>query len=312
MKNLEPFRLSIQKRFDLKNSEFLKRLREGSLLFDGAMGTELIRRGLSPGECPETWNLKHPEIVKEIHRSYFEAGSEVVTTNSFGGHPVKLKAYGLENRVKELNYEAARIACEVRGKGKFVVGSLGPAGKFLKPYGPLEEAELEEGFYLQASALVSGGVDGLLVETMYDLREALVALRACQRAGSDLPIIVTMTFQRTPRGFFTLMGQKAADCLERLEKEGADATGANCTLTSSEMAELAPVLRQATSLPLLLQPNAGQPATDKKGELVYSQSIDDFVAPLKKIIEAGVQAVGGCCGTTPDYIRQLAQFIYQK
>lgn len=296
----------------MKNSEFLKRLKEGWLLFDGAMGTELIRRGLSKGECPESWNLKRPEIIKEIHCSYFEAGAEVVTTNSFGGHPVKLKAYGLENKVKELNYEAARIACEVRDRGKFVVGSLGPAGKFLKPYGPLDEAELEEGFYLQASALVSGGVDGLLVETMYDLREALVALRACRLVGSDLPILVTMTFQKTPRGFFTLMGQKAADCLEKLEKEGADATGANCTLTSSEMAELAPALRQATSLPLLIQPNAGQPATDEKGELVYSQSIDDFIAPFKKIIEAGVQAVGGCCGTTPDYIRRLAQSIHQK
>lgn len=296
----------------MKDSPFLKKLKEGRVLFDGAMGTELMRRGLAKGECPETWNLNYPEKVKEIHRLYFEAGAQVVTTNSFGGHPVKLKAYGLEDKAKELNYAAARNAVAVRGKGQFVAGSLGPAGKFLKPYGPLDEKELEEGFYLQALALASGGVDALLIETMYDLREAAVALRACQQACSNLPVIVTMTFQRTPKGFFTLMGQKAADCLQKLEKEGADATGTNCTLTSAEMAELAPILRKATSLPLIMQPNAGQPTIDERGELKYSQSIEEFVAPFEKIMEAGVQAVGGCCGTTPDYIKRLAQLINQR
>lgn len=296
----------------MKELPFLKKIKEGLILFDGAMGTELMRRGLAKGECPESWNLNYPEKVKEIHRLYFEAGAQVVTTNSFGGHPVKLKAYGLEDKAKELNYAAARNAVAVKSQGQFVAGSLGPAGKFLKPYGPLDESELEEGFYLQALALASGGVDALLIETMYDLREAVVALRACQQACSTLPILVTMTFQRTPKGYFTLMGQKAADCLERLEKEGAEATGTNCTLTSAEMAELAPILRQATSLPLIMQPNAGQPTIDEKGELKYSQSIEEFVAPFEKIIEAGVQAIGGCCGTTPEYIRRLAQLINQR
>ncbi len=284
-------------------------MREERILFDGAMGTELMRRGLSKGECPETWNLSFPEKVQEIHQLYFEAGAQVITTNSFGGHPVKLKAYGLEDRAEELNRAAARIAVAIKGEGQFVAGSLGPAGKFLKPFGPLEENELEEGFYLQALALASGGVDALLIETMYDLREAIVALRACQKACPKIPVMVTMTFQRTPKGFFTLMGQKATECMQLLEREGADAVGANCTLTSADMAELAPLLRQATSLPLIIQPNAGQPALDEKGELKYSQSIEEFVAPFEKIIEAGVQAIGGCCGTTPEYIRRLAQIL---
>lgn len=296
----------------MKDSPFLKKIRQGQILFDGAMGTELMRRGLSKGECPETWNLDYPDKVKEIHRLYFEAGAQVVTTNSFGGHPVKLKAYRLEDKARELNYAAARNAVAVKGKDQFVAGSLGPAGKFLKPYGPLEESELEEGFYLQALALAAGGVDALLIETMYDLREAIVALRACQKACSNLPVMVTMTFQYTPKGFFTLMGQKASDCLQRLEKEGAEATGTNCTLTSTEMAELAPILRQATSLPLIMQPNAGQPTVNEKGELNYGQSIEEFVAPFEKIIEAGVQVIGGCCGTTPEYIRRLTQIINRR
>lgn len=292
----------------MRNSLFLQKLREGLLLFDGAMGTELIRRGLTKGECPELWNLTHPDKIKEIHLAYYEAGAQVITTNTFGGHPVKLKAYGLENKVKELNQAAAKIACEIKGNNQFVVGSIGPAGKILRPYGPLEEKEAEEGFYQQAVALASGGLDALLIETMYDLREALIALRACRRACS-LPVLVTMTFQRTPRGFFTIMGQKAEECLKQLAEEGADALGSNCTLDSSQMAELVPLLRQETSLPLIIQPNAGQPSTGPQGELIYSQSIEDFVAPFKKIIAAGVQAIGGCCGTNPDYIRRLAQLI---
>ncbi|MCX7973598.1 MAG: homocysteine S-methyltransferase family protein [Candidatus Aminicenantes bacterium] len=295
----------------LKDSLFLEKIRQGPVLFDGAMGTELIRRGLTKGECPESWNLFHPDKVKEIHLSYFKAGATVITTNSFGGHPVKLQSYGLADKTEELNRAAARIACEVRQKGQFVVGSLGPAGKIIQPYGPLKEAEAEEGFYRQAKALASEDLDGLLIETMYDLREALIALRACRQACS-LPIIVTMTFQRTPRGFFTLMGQKVEECLSKLEIEGADGVGANCTLTSREMAELTLLLRSSTSLPLIIQPNAGQPIISPKGDLLYSQSIEDFVAPFKQILEAGVQAIGGCCGTNPDYIRRLAQLINQR
>ncbi len=155
-------------------------------------------------------------------------------------------------------------------------------------------------------------MDALLIETMYDLKEAVAALRACQQACPTLPVMVTMTFQRTPKGFFTLMGQKPADCLQRLETEGADAAGANCSLTSQEMAELAPILRQATSLPLIVQPNAGQPIPDEKGELKYSQSIEEFVVPFRKIIEVGVQAIGGCCGTSPEYIKRLVQLNNQR
>lgn len=274
------------------------------------MGTQLIKRGLGRGECPESWNLSHPEIVQEIHQSYWQAGSQVVTTNSFGGHPLKLRAHGLEAKARELNTTAGLLASRLKKDGQFVAGSMGPAGKFLKPYGPLEENELEEGFTLQAAALAEGGVDCLLIETMYDLREALCGLRAAKK--TSLPVLVTMTFQRTARGFFTLMGQKPEACLQALEENGADGVGANCTLTSEEMAELVPLLRASTSLPLLIQPNAGQPKSSLEGELIYSQSIEEFVAPFEKIIRHGVQAVGGCCGTTPAHLARLKSLIRQE
>ncbi len=293
-------------------ASLLEELKKGVLLFDGAMGTELMRHGLVKGECPETWNLSHPEVVEEIHRRYFQAGSQVVTTNSFGGHPVKLEAHGLAKEADKLNQAAARLASRAKKEGQFAAGSMGPAGKLMKPYGPLEASELEEGFFLQASALAEGGVDAILIETMYDLREAICALRGAKRASSSLPVMVTMTFQRTPRGFFTLMGQKVSDCLTQLEAEGADAVGANCTLTSQDMSELAPLLRASTSLPILVQPNAGQPLPGPEGELIYAQTIDEFIAPFAKIIQAGVQAVGGCCGTTPDHISHLACFLGRK
>lgn len=273
------------------------------------MGTQLISRGLARGECPETWNLTHPDAVEEIHKSYWHAGSDVVTTNSFGGHPVKLQAHGLAADAKKLNLAAARLASRLKKDGQFVAGSMGPAGKFLKPYGPLEESELEAGFRLQAAVLFEGGVDVLLIETMYDLREALCALKAARAVAPSLPVLVTMTFQRTGRGFFTLMGDKPEACLKSLEDNTADGVGANCSLTSQDMADLVPILRAATSLPLLIQPNAGQPKISPAAELIYSQTVEEFVAPFEKILKAGVQAIGGCCGTTPQHIERLKSLV---
>ncbi|MGQ9577636.1 MAG: homocysteine S-methyltransferase family protein [Candidatus Aminicenantales bacterium] len=293
----------------MNKQAFLTRLTEGVLLFDGAMGTQLLRRGLARGECPETWNLTHSDAVEEIHKSYWHAGSDVVTTNSFGGHPIKLRAHGLAAEAKKLNLAAARLASRLKKDGQFVAGSMGPAGKFLKPYGPLEESELEAGFRLQAAALFEGGVDVLLIETMYDLREALCALKAARAVAPSLPVLVTMTFQRTGRGFFTLMGDKPEACLKSLEDNSADGVGANCTLTSQDMAYLVPILRAATSLPLLIQPNAGQPKISPAGELIYSQTVEEFVAPFEKILKAGVQAIGGCCGTTPQHIERLKSLV---
>jgi 5-methyltetrahydrofolate--homocysteine methyltransferase len=278
------------------------------MLLDGAMGTELMRAGLGRGECPEAWNVDRPEAVKDIERRYYEAGSDAVVTNTFGGNPIKLAAYGLERRCREFNLAGARLAREVRPEGCFVGGDLGPTGKFLKPMGDYEESRFEESFVVQAAALNEGAVDFFIIETMYDLREALCAVRACRKASS-LPVFATMTFNKSPRGFFTLMGDSPSKCLKALEQEGAAAVGANCSLDSEAMVELVKVMHPETGLPLIAQPNAGQPHVLGGREMIYSQSREDFVRHIVRIIEYGAQVVGGCCGTDPETIRRLAEVL---
>lgn len=279
-----------------------------TVLLDGAMGTELMARGLAQGEVPETWNIARPESVKEVHVAYFAAGADVVTTNSFGGTPLKLAAHGLEGRAYELNFAAARLAREAAPAGRHVAGSLGPTGKFLKPQGPSSEEDFAAAYAEQARGLADGGVDVFLIETQYDLREALAALRGV-RSISALPVFVTMTFNAFPRGYFTLMGDSTAKTAAELEKAGAAAVGANCTLTSEQMVGCVRALRAATALPLVAQANSGQPVLGADGRVTYSQPLEDYVRFVPEIVRAGAGLVGGCCGTNPSYIRAMARAV---
>lgn len=283
-------------------------IRSRTVLFDGAVGTELIARGLGQGVPPELWNADNPDVVRAVHTAYFEAGADVVTTNSFGGTPLRLAVHGLENRAFALNRAAARLAREAAPPGRYVAGSLGPTGKFLEPHGPATEPELAASYAEQARALVEGGVDVLIIETQYDLREALAALRGVQLVSS-LPVFVTMTFSAKPRGYFTLMGDSAAKAAAALEGAGAAAVGANCTLTSEQMVGCVRALRPATGLPIIAQANAGQPVPRPDGSVGYAQSLDDYVRHVPAIIEAGAGIVGGCCGTNPATIQAMASVL---
>ncbi len=287
---------------------FLELVKNRVVLLDGGMGTELIRHGLSQGECPESWNVEKSEIVKKIHQNYYDAGSDVVLTNSFGGSEIKLASHGLEEKCYELNYAAASLANEVKPSGKFVAGSMGPTGKFLKPQGEFTEEEFEDAYSTQAKALTEGRVDFLLIETQYDLKEALCALRAARRS-SNLPVFVTMTFNRNPRGFFTFMGNSASQCIEELEAKDVPAVGTNCTLDSKDMVDLIKIMRDTTALPLIAQANAGQPVLLSDGNVTYSQNVDDYVSFIPEMIKNGANIIGGCCGTNPDYIKRMAQII---
>ncbi len=287
---------------------FLDLAEKRIVLLDGGFGTELIRHGFPQGACPESWNTENPEAVKKIHQSYFEAGSDAVLTNSFGGSRIKLAGHGLDERCFELNRAAAILAGEVKPEGGFVGGSMGPTGKFLQPQGDFTEEEFEEAYAEQARGLTEGGVDFLLIETQYDLREALCALRGARKA-SDRPTFVTMTFNHVPRGFFTMMGNSVFQCLETLEGEGVPAVGANCTINSAEMADLVREMRKKTSLPIIAQANAGQPSLTPEGQVAYSQGLEDYVRFIPKIAENGANIIGGCCGTNPDYIRCMAELL---
>lgn len=278
------------------------------VLLDGAMGTELMARGLPKGTCPEAWNVDRPEVVAAVHAEYFAAGSDVVSTNTFGGSRIRLAGHGLEARTYELNLAAARLARAAAPAGKYAAGSIGPTGKFLKPQGEFTEAEFEESFAEQVRGLADGGADVLLLETHYDLREALAALRAARRMTA-IPVFVTMTFNAFPKGFFTLMGDSVAKCAGELERAGAEAIGANCTLNSEQMVGAVKALKEGTGLPLVAQANAGQPELAADGTVSYSQSLEDYVTFIPGIVEAGARFVGGCCGTNPDFIRAMARIV---
>ncbi len=291
--------------------EIFDQIKERILLLDGGMGTELIKYGLPQGVSSESWNEENPEIVKRVHKSYFDAGSDIVLTNSFGGNQIKLESHGLGERCHELNLAAARLAVEAKPEGKFVAGSIGPTGKFLQPHGEFKEEEFVKAYSIQAKALTEGGVDFLLIETQYDLMEALCALKGA-RESSSLPVCVTMTFNINPRGYFTIMGNSAAQCIEEFEKNDVPGVGANCNLNSAEMVDLVKIMREATSLPLIVQANAGQPSISSDGEVIYSQEIEDYVSHIPQMIQNGANLIGGCCGTNPDYIKRMAEVINES
>jgi len=293
----------------MAQSTILDMIRQRTVLLDGGLGTELMKRGLPQGTCPELWNVSNPDAVKDVYRSFFEAGSDAIVTNSFGGNKIKLASYGLADKCHELNFASANLAQDVKPKGRFVGGSLGPTGKFLQPQGEFSEADFEQAFIVQAKALVMGKVDFLLIETMFDLREALSALKGVRQAAASIPVFVTMTFDRKPRGFFTLMGDSVAKSVAALEKNQVPVIGANCTLTSRDMVDLIKEMRSQTSLPLIAQPNAGQPELSDSQELVYSQGIDEFIRHVPLLIENGASLIGGCCGTTPEYIWRMADIV---
>jgi 5-methyltetrahydrofolate--homocysteine methyltransferase len=277
------------------------------LLLDGAMGSMLLDAGLKNGEVPELWNLEKHEHIGDIHRHYFRAGSDIVQTNTFGANRIKLSASGFEDLVGKTNRAAARLAREVCPAECYIAGDVGPTGKFLKPVGEYEFEEFKDVFAEQAQYLDEEGVDLFHVETMYDLNEAVAALEGIQSV-SGKPIFISMTFQHSPRGFFTIMGNKPVPSLQTLIDKGAAVVGSNCTLSGEEMYELAREIRQDISFPLVFQPNAGQPVLEDD-KITYPEDPGLFGKRMENIIALGVQVIGGCCGTTPDTIRVLRNLI---
>ena len=291
--------------------KILELIKKRTVVLDGGMGTELMKHGFSQGECPEKWNIEKPDVIKSIHRSYFEAGSDVVLTNSFGGSKLKLFSYGLDKQCYELNRKAGLLAHAVKQDRKFVGGSMGPTGKFLSPQGDYTEGEFEDAYGEQAKGLSDGHVDFILIETQYDIKETLCALRAA-RKNATCPVFVTMTFEKYPRGFFTMMGNSVSQCIADLEDENVPVIGANCTLDSADMSELIKIMRESTSLPLIAQANAGKATLSSEGEVSYSQGIENYVKYVPQIIDNGASIIGGCCGTDPGYIRRITQILFKN
>ena len=281
-------------------NSFIEQLKEKALLFDGAMGTMLMKAGQGSLKTPILLNLDEPELVEDIHRQYYDSGADAVITNTFGGSPLKLSADGLQDQMDKLNREAVRLTRQACPEGKFVAGDIGPSGKMLQPLGEVAPEDMQENFFSQAGALIAAGVDLIIIETMYSLEEALAAVQGVRKAG-DILLLASMTYTKNKNGFFTVMGEDISRCVSELEEAGADIMGANCTLNSTDTIDLTAQLRAATDRPILIQPNAGKPVTSK-GVTYYEQTPAEFAADAKKIREAGADMIGGCCGTTPDFI----------
>lgn len=279
-------------------------LKERVLVADGAMGTYLIEKGLSPDECKELQNLKNPDLVFSIHKEYVEAGAEIIETNTFAANSVKLSKFNLENKIREINCEAVRIAREAGGKDIFVAGSVGPLGVMLRPYGIFTFNDMVRVFKEQISILVSAGVDIVIIETISSLLEARAALLA-SKSISDIPVIVSMTFLADGK---TKFGDDLTRSLNELKEIGADIVGANCTIGPQETTEIViPYLKESENL-FSVMPNAGYP-TIVRGKTIYLSSPAYFREYAEIFLENGANIIGSCCGTTPIHTKAIAEVV---
>ena len=285
-------------------SRLLNRIATGELLIsDGATGTYLQNNGLEPGGCPEEFNASRPEVIRGMAAAYFEAGSDMVETNSFGGSRYMLAKYGHGDRVEEWNRLAAELAREAAPEGCFVLGSIGPTGEILEEKaGTADAGEMYEVFAEQARGLAAGGVDAVCVETMSDATgEMKLAIRAVKEA-TGLPVVATVCYDRGPRGLFTMMGDTPQSAAETLAEAGADVVGSNCGIAIGDMIEVITAMRQAIDLPILTHINAGIPRIEA-GAIVYPDTPELMAEQLDRVVEAGANIIGGCCGTGPEHVR---------
>jgi 5-methyltetrahydrofolate--homocysteine methyltransferase len=273
------------------------------------MGTEL-QRTAGDFACPEELNLRNPAAVEAAHRAYFDAGSDLVETNTFGGARARLRLHGLAEQVREISFLGAQIARAACPTGKLVLGSIGPTGEMLEPYGDAEPDALYDMFAEQAEALAEGGVDAIIVETMMDAEEARLAVKAAKEHTS-LPVIATMTFAVSPAGIRTRWGVTIPAAVETLTDAGADVIGSNCGDGFDEMITVITQIRPRTTLPVIAQANAGVPAM--VGNVpTYKETPEDILPKATRLLEIGVNILGGCCGTRPAHIAAMRRLIDQR
>jgi 5-methyltetrahydrofolate--homocysteine methyltransferase len=289
-------------------NKFQKLLKEKRVLVaDGAWGTELFKRGLVLGDIPEIWNLERSDIVKQIAGEYRDAGADIILTNTFGANRLKLKRTGFAGDVRKINRKGVELSRESAGE-VLVFASIGPTGELLKPLGDFEEADFIEVFSEQAKGLVEGKPDGIIIETMSDVKEALCALKAVRKISS-LPVGISFSFNKGHSGFATMMGLSPEQVSKTFVDKKIDIIGANCgSITIEDMIDVARTMKKFISLPLWIKANAGLPLLKDK-KTVYPQTPEEIISFVPELIEVGAKVVGGCCGTTPEHIKKIREKV---
>jgi 5-methyltetrahydrofolate--homocysteine methyltransferase len=289
-----------------------EKIKERPLLCDGAMGTQLMLAGLEQGNCGEEWNLTNPDKVLAIQRAYANAGSDCILTNTFGGSRIMLNRHSKADKVVEINKAAVEIVRKAfDGKEGYVIGDIGPFGGLLEPFGEFKPSQVQKAFEEQAAALVEAGADAVIVETQTSLEELLIGIKAAQKAGAPC-VIGSMAYDVTLDGstFRTMMGIDPERAAEFMEENGANIVALNCGTRMDMVRARDAVVRykSATSLPIMVQPNAGQPRLVNM-KIVYDETPEQMVEGLVPLLDAGANIVGACCGSTPDHIRAFRKVL---
>ena len=284
----------------MTKQEFQQLIKSGPVILDGATGSNLMKAGMPRGICTEKWVCENPEPLTRLQQEYKKAGSQIVYASTFSANRISLENYGLENQVKELNTALMGISRNAVGKDVLVAGDLTTTGKQEISYEELLEAYKE-----QILALVEAGADILVAETMMGITECMDAIDAAAYV-CELPVMCTLTVESDGSLFF---GGNIYEAVETLAEMGADAVGINCSTGPDQLLSVVENMRKKVSVPLIVKPNAGMPVIDEMGNPVYSMGAEDFASHMKRLVEAGADIVGGCCGTAPEYIRQLCKIL---
>ncbi len=294
-----------------------ERMREGLFLLDGAMGSLLLAQGIKAGRALAYANIDSAKTVYDIHKSYIDAGSDAVITNTFGANIFSLSRYELAGKVVEINKAGAKIARDAAGEDKYVLGDIGPSGDFLEPLGNIKLEELIAAYSKQAEALLIGGVDGFIIQTMSAADEISAAIQAVRSVCGRLPVFASMAFDKVSDGFRTSMGVDVSTAISAMIEAGADAVGFNCgtislgdyEILAREYVAVARALKE--DIAIYAEPNAGEPELDS-GRAVYRILPEDFALTIEEIYSAGVHLIGGCCGTGPEHIKAIADLLKKQ
>ncbi len=289
----------------------MERLQDEVLVCDGAMGTQLLEKGLGLGECPEYFGINNKKILLDIHKSYIKAGADMIITNTFGANRIKLQKFKLQDKLQEINSQAVKIAKDAADNKTYVLGGLGPMGEYIKPVGNLSFDDCYKAFLEQAKIFESEGVEAIIIETMTGVEELKAAIMAVKEK-TKLPVIASMAFDKTAQGSYrTTSGVSIPQLVSDALMAGADTIGANCGVDITDMVEIIKEMRPLSTAFIIAQPNAGKPKL-QGDKTVYEQSPGEFAGYIPQLIKSGANIIGGCCGTTPEHIKYIREAVNSR